>query len=97
MPIKARTKMISFRLSDREYDRFRDFCIAQGTYSISELARAAVNKIVTDGSFVEDKMLEARINELEGQLHMLALELKRVKQVAAPQLLDPLAFSKGVG
>jgi hypothetical protein len=94
MPINARSKMISFRLSTKEYDQFREFCIAQGTHSVSELARAAVNKLVSHSTFEADNVLEARVNELEGQIHILALELKRIKQVAAPELLDPKMYSK---
>jgi len=94
MHIKARSKMISFRLSPKEYDQFREFCIAQGPHSVSELARVAVNKLVSDPTFATDNVLEARVNELEGQIHMLALELKRLKQVAAPELLDPFMYSK---
>jgi len=86
--------MISFRLSTKEYEQFHDFCVAQGTHSVSELARAAVNKIVSAPAFSLDNVLENRVNELEGQLHMLALELKRLKQVAAPELLDPIAPRK---
>lgn len=86
--------MISFRLSSREYELFRDFCVAQGTHSLSELARTAVNRLVTDPTFTADNILEARVNDLEGQLHILSLELKRLKQVAAPELLDPMAHSK---
>jgi hypothetical protein len=95
MPIKARSKMISFRLSLSEYEQFRQYCNAQGTH-VSELARSAVSKLVADPTFSADNVLEARVNELEGQLHILALELKRIKQVAAPQLLEPRTHSEVV-
>jgi hypothetical protein len=94
MSTKTRSKMISFRVSTREYEQFRDFCVAQGTHSVSELARTAVNKLVTDPTFAVDNVLEARVNELEGQLHMLSLEMKRIKQVAAPELLGPMVQGK---
>jgi hypothetical protein len=83
MPIRARSKMISFRLSMKEYQQFREFCAAQGTSSVSELARAAIGRLVRDPSFAPDHMLETRVNELESQLHLLVLELKRVKDGAA--------------
>ena len=94
MPIKARGKMISFRLSTKEYEQFRDFCMTEGTHSVSELARTAINKLVTNPSFARENALEARVDELEGQVHILALELKRLKQVAAPELLEPMANGK---
>ena len=88
--------MISFRLSSREYKQFRDFCVAQGVLSISELVRAAVNKLVTDPSFGVENVLEARVSDLEGQLHTLSLELKRLKQAATPELPAPLPRSIGL-
>ena len=82
--------MISFRLSAKEYELFRDFCVSRGAHSVSELARTAVNKLISDPSFSVDNVLEARVKDLESQLHLLALELKTLKQIAAPGLLQPL-------
>ena len=80
MPVKSRSKMISFRLSTKEYEEFRDFCMTQGATG-SELARAAVNRLIRDPGFAPENMLSTRVSELESQLHLLALELKRVKEV----------------
>ena len=81
--MKTRSKMISFRLSAAEYDQFHEFCATKGTNSVSELARAAVSRIIRDPSFIPDDVLETRVNELERQLHLLALELKRVRAAGA--------------
>jgi hypothetical protein len=80
MSIRSRDKMISFRLSAREYERLRDFRVARGARSISELARTAVSQFVSSLAPAPDEELEVRVNELEGQLRVLALELKRIKQ-----------------
>jgi len=71
--------MISFRLSATEYEQFLTFCAAQGSSSVSELARAAVSRLIRDPSFASGEVLETRVNELEKQLQLLALELKRVR------------------
>ena len=94
MPIRARSQMISFRLSDQEYEQFHQFCAARGTDSVSELVRAAVNKLVCDPTFSVDNLLESRVNKIDGQLHLLSLELKRLKQVASSELADSAVDGK---
>jgi hypothetical protein len=78
--MKARTKMISYRISAKEYEQFQEFCSARGSASVSELARTAVNRLVRDPAYVPENLLESRLDELEAQLHLLSLELKRVKE-----------------
>jgi len=80
MATGCRDKMISFRLSARDYERLREFRVMRGARSISELARAAVSELIGSLSRPSDEALETRVNELEGQLRMLALELKKIKQ-----------------
>ena len=80
MSIRSRDKMISFRLSARDYERLREFRVARGARSISELARTAVSELIGSLAPPSDRALEMRVNELEGQLRILALELKRIKQ-----------------
>ena len=47
MPIlKRRTKLISFRLSDDEYEKLHGACVAEGARSISDFARVALQRIV---------------------------------------------------
>jgi hypothetical protein len=80
MSIRSRDKMISFRLSARDYERVREFRVARGARSISELARTAVSELIGSLAQPSDGALEGRVHELEGQLRILALELKRIKQ-----------------
>ena len=79
MSIRSRDKMISFRLSAGDYERLREIRVTRGARSISELARAAVSQLLA-ASPTSDEVLEVRVNELEGQLRMLALELNKLKQ-----------------
>ena len=80
MSTGSRNKMISFRLSARDYERLREFRVTRGARSISELARAAVSELIGSLAPPSDGALETRVNELEGQLQMLVLELKKIKQ-----------------
>lgn len=72
--------MISFRLTAEEYEKFRELCFTQGIGSISEMARVAINMLLQQPARAPQEALESRVAELEGRLHMLALELKRLNQ-----------------
>ena len=80
MSIRSRDKMISFRMSAQDYDRLREFRVIRGARSISELARTAVSDLINSLEPKSEEVLEVRVTELEGQLRMLALELKKIKQ-----------------
>ena len=77
--LESRNKMISFRLSEEEYDRFRDLCFSQGIRSVSEMARTAINMLLQQPARAPQENLESRVSELEGRVHILALELKRLQ------------------
>jgi hypothetical protein len=72
--------MISFRLTAEEYEKFRELCFTHGVGSISEMARAAINMLLQQPARAPQEALEYRVAELEGRLHMLALELKKLNQ-----------------
>ena len=72
--------MISFRLSAEEYEKFRELCFSSGIRSVSEMARVAINTLLQEPRRVSSESLEARVAELEGRLHILALEIKSLNQ-----------------
>jgi hypothetical protein len=86
MAPEFKNHMISFRLSAEEYDRLRSVCFLRGIRSVSELARAAINMLADDSSRAPREVLEARLTELEGRVHILSLELKRCNRTA--QLIE---------
>jgi hypothetical protein len=43
---KRRTKLVSFRVSDEEYEKLQGACVAEGARSISEFARSALQRTV---------------------------------------------------
>jgi Arc/MetJ-type ribon-helix-helix transcriptional regulator len=71
---ESRSKMISFRLSEAEYDRFRELCHARGIRSVSELVRAAVNVQLQEPGRVFQRDLESRVADLENRLDILSAE-----------------------
>ena len=42
---KTRTRMVSFRLSDDEYERLKDLSLSERARSVSEFARAALCRL----------------------------------------------------
>lgn len=74
--------MISFRLSSDEYERFRELCFMNGIRSVSEMARAAINLLLQQPGRAPQEALESRVAELEGRVHILALEVRKLHQNA---------------
>ena len=85
LPGTTHSKMISFRLPSDQYERFRDLCYSQGMRSVSELARAAIYRLIEepDRDVVSREALESRVASLEAQLHLLAVELKKLRNAKA--------------
>ena len=76
MPLESRNRMVSFRLSDDEYVKFRELCFNTGVRSVSEMARVAINTMLHEPARAVPDSLEARVSELESRLRLLALEVK---------------------
>ena len=85
--------MISFRLTAEEYDRFRELCYSNGIRSVSEMARAAINMMLSQPARAPQEALEARVAELESRLRLLSLEIKKLNQHAEPSLSSAVAVS----
>jgi hypothetical protein len=80
MSLESRNRMISFRLSAEEYEKFRELCFTSGIRSVSEMARVAINTLLQQPTRAGHDSLEARVADLEGRLHILALEIKSLNQ-----------------
>ena len=78
MSLESRSRMISVRLTNEEYERFRELCFSQGIRSVSEMARAAINMLFDHPSRLPAETVESRLKEVEGRLQMLSHEVKRL-------------------
>lgn len=83
MSFESRSRMISFRLTSEEYDRFRELCYKNGIRSVSEMARAAINIMLAQPGRAPQEALETRVAELESRLHLLSSEVKKLSHHAA--------------
>jgi len=93
--LKARSRMISIRLSEDEYSALVNLCAASGARSISDLARDAM-RLLTNGPNEDHlsrfnahglqaqiQLLNQRIEELNGRImenQAWELRLKRVNE-----------------
>lgn len=93
MSLESRSRMISFRLTAEEYDRFRELCYNNGIRSVSEMARAAINMMLSQPSRAPQEALETRVSELESRLHLLSLEIKKLSQHSTQNLTPDIAIS----
>jgi Arc/MetJ-type ribon-helix-helix transcriptional regulator len=86
MPIESRTRMVSFRLTSEEYERFRQLCFARGLRNVSELVRAAVNHMLTEPALPHPTAhsVESRLSHLEERLQSLALLVEALNQSGDP-------------
>jgi hypothetical protein len=78
-----RSKMISLRLSEEEYEVLKSRYRTYGTRNVSELARLALQRIVTGSVDPQDDFaarlldLEKRLRHLESQVSLLLLEREK--------------------
>lgn len=71
-------KMISFRLTPAEYERFQEMCATHGSRSISDLARTAVQKLIASADQADPLAYE--VGDLRKQVQSLSLALDRISQ-----------------
>ena len=73
--------MISFRMSDEEYRILKALCASNGSRSVSELARVAIQKLLVDRDEPGDRALAVRMDEFQGRLMLLDHEVARLSRL----------------
>lgn len=68
---KRRTRLLSFRLYEDEYEDLRTLSIAQGARSISECARSALSSWIGSRSLSPGEALEAEVYRLSCEVDRL--------------------------
>ncbi len=84
MAIDSRSRMVSFRLTEEEYERFRRVCMSRGLRNVSELVRVAISRLMSDASPLEAcpetaSTIPSRLAALEAQLAELASHLYKME------------------
>ena len=78
-----RSKMISFRLSPEEYQTLQTACTEQRVRSISDLARMAMQRVISPRN--EADPLSGEVRDLRDRVRLLAFELDRLSKVVEPR------------
>jgi 50S ribosomal subunit-associated GTPase HflX len=79
-----RVRIVSFRLSEKEYRDLRGLCTAHGVRSVSDLARRAIQGGLGNDGAAEESLARAirelreRVQEIDGELKQLARRLPRL-------------------
>jgi hypothetical protein len=75
---RKRTRVVSFRVSEEEYEELLGLSQASGAHSVSDFARLAASHSLgeTDGRGLN--AMQAKMRELRGQIDQLDSEVKRL-------------------
>ena len=79
---KRKSRIMSLRLSEEEYESLKSVYAARGVRSMSEFARDAMLQLVGHAA-ADGAPLEDRIQLLDGKLAMLEGEVNRLARVLA--------------
>lgn len=80
MEVQNRTRIISFRVTEEEFQALKAFSAANGIRSISELARCALQEYVSANT-VRTNDVEERIRWITGRLSLLDRAVERLAQL----------------
>jgi hypothetical protein len=78
--VGSRTKVVYFRVSEAEFERYMLFCRSQGVRSISELARSGLDILVDEERGYTLSALTERITALTGLIAGLSGTLQVLAQ-----------------
>ena len=86
--IFRRTKVVSIRLSNEEYNQFVSLCVARGTDSISELARAALKMLANIEKSNGKPAIESRVEIMDTRITLLDREVGRLSSLLGVSRLE---------
>lgn len=92
--LKPKTRMISFRLSEEEYEHLRENSLNQGAHSVSDYARSILRRLMAGENGFKHPLVEARINQLDSKMQELDRELRRLLRLVEHRDLHPRSESR---
>lgn len=81
--IQSRTKVVYFRVSEAEFERYMAFCRSQGVRSISDLARAGLEILVAEERGYTLSGLTERVTALSGLISRLSGTIQGLTEVVS--------------
>lgn len=80
---RRKSKMISLRLSDEEYEAMRALYASYGARNVSDFARLAVQRTISN-SFGSDSHILTRVQELDGRLKTIEARFSLIPEREQP-------------
>jgi hypothetical protein len=84
LTLKSRT--ISLRLSQNEFEALKSLYTAHGARSISDFVRTSIQRVISEAAPTGDG-LELKVQELDGKLSILDGEVRRLSRLLEGELL----------
>jgi hypothetical protein len=81
--IRSRTKVVYFRVSEAEFEKYMAFCRSQGVRSISDLARAGLEILVAEERGYTLSGLTERVTALSGLISGLSGTIQGLTEVVS--------------
>jgi hypothetical protein len=78
MALQSKSKIVTFRLTDEEFQQFKTLCSANGTRSVSEVARFAIESVLHGDIALPDAQLRAQIRQLEDKVAVLNCRIEDI-------------------
>jgi len=85
---RSRTKVVYFRVSEAEFERYMAFCRSQGVRSISDLARSGLEILVAEERGYTLSGLTERVTALTGLIAGLSGTIQGLTEVVSNRRLD---------
>jgi hypothetical protein len=82
---RSRTKVVYFRVSEAEFERYMAFCRSQGVRTISDLARSGLEVLVAEERGYTLSGLTERVTALSGLIAGLSGTIQGLTEVVANQ------------
>jgi hypothetical protein len=89
--LKRRSRMVSFRLSEEEYESLRHICLTAGARSLSDIARDAVHRLIGNGAEQKND-LETQLRLLNERMDAIDEEIRRLAGRVQPAAAAPATF-----
>jgi hypothetical protein len=78
MPALIRkSRIISLRLSEREFEALKTLYAAHGARSISDFVRSTMNRVICEAPY-DPQTLELKVHEMDGKITVLDGEVARL-------------------
>jgi hypothetical protein len=90
--LKRKSRMISLRLSNEEYESLRSLYRVHGSRSVSEFARTSMQKVISETMRSPSETVDARLKEIDQKMVLLDQEMNRLITLIESRI-PPLARS----